>query len=133
MRLLVGNSRSAAPVHRLSRGRRFAHRITVMTQTILVLLTATASAASMGERQYVFHLENVLGTSLELKVVAATSAAAEKAETRVLAEIDREAAILSGYDPASEFSGWMKTRGEGVRVSDDLFNVLSRFDRYRTL
>ena len=82
---------------------------------------------------YVFHYENVLGTSLELKISAAAPGAARKAESVALAEIDRQARILSGYDPTSEFSRWVKTRGEAIPVSQDLFEVLSRFDRYRTL
>src|SRR5215831_6591387 len=104
-----------------------------MTQAISLSLTTLMMASSLVEGPYVFHHENVLGTSLELKVIATKLAAAKNAEARALAEIDREAKILSGYDPDSEFSRWMKTRGEGVPVSKDLFEVLSRFDRYRTL
>ena len=109
-----------------------------MTQTIslplaTLLIASCAMASSPGERQFVFHHENVLGTSMELKVMAKTAPAANGAEARVLAEIDREAKILSGYDPASEFSRWMKTRGEAVAVSADLYEVLSRFDRYHAL
>jgi thiamine biosynthesis lipoprotein ApbE len=104
-----------------------------MTQTISLPVATIFIAASLGEGQFVFHHENVLGTSLELKVAAITLPAAKKAETRVLEEIDREAKILSGYDPDSEFSRWMKTRGENVPVSEDLSEVLSRFDRYRAL
>jgi thiamine biosynthesis lipoprotein ApbE len=104
-----------------------------MTHTISLPLLAVAIASSLGEGRFVFHHENVLGTSLELKVAALTRAAADKAEARVLTEIDREAKILSGYDPASEFSRWFKTRGGAVPVSDELFDVLSRFDRYRAL
>jgi len=104
-----------------------------MTQTISLPLTAVLLASSLGGREYVSQYENVLGTSLELKVAAATAAGARRAEARALAEIDREAKILSGYDPASEFSRWMQTRGEMVPVSEDLFEVLNRFDRYRGL
>jgi thiamine biosynthesis lipoprotein ApbE len=104
-----------------------------MIQTISLPLATLVLASSLGEGQYVFHHENVLGTSLELKVVATTLPAAKKAEARALHEIDREAKILSGYDPASEFSRWMKTHDQQVPVSEDLFAVLSRFDRYRAL
>jgi len=90
-------------------------------------------ASSLGEGHYVFHHENVLGTSLELKVMARTLDDAEQAEARVLAEIDRQAKILSGYDPESEFSRWVESRGLAVPVSAELFEVLSRFDRYRAL
>src|SRR5215472_4322611 len=104
-----------------------------MTHTISLPLATVLLASSLGEGRFVFHYEDVLGTSLELKVAAGTAADARRAEGRVLAEIDREAKILSSYDPASEFSRWAATRGEGVPVSQELFEVLSRFDRYRAL
>jgi thiamine biosynthesis lipoprotein ApbE len=104
-----------------------------MTLPISLPLATIVIASSLGPGQFAFHHENVLGTSLELKVTAATLPAAKKAEARALAEIDREAKILSGYDPSSEFSRWMKTRGEAVPVSQELYDVLSRFDRYRAL
>jgi thiamine biosynthesis lipoprotein len=85
------------------------------------------------QRPFVFHHENVLGTSLELKVLASDPAAADAAEAAALTEIDRLAPVLSGYDPTSEFSRWMNTRGQAVPVSHDLFAVLNRFDRYRSL
>jgi thiamine biosynthesis lipoprotein ApbE len=104
-----------------------------MTHTASLPLVAFAFASSLGEGVFDFHYENVLGTSLELKVLARTRAAAGVADNAVLAEIDREAKILSGYDPGSEFSRWFQTRGEGIPVSRELFEVLSRFDRYREL
>ncbi len=82
-------------------------------------------------RLYVSHYENVLGTSLELKVSTSSAAVSEKAETAVLKEIDRLAGILSGYDPHSEFSRWMKTSQTAVPVSAELFEVLGLFDRWR--
>jgi thiamine biosynthesis lipoprotein ApbE len=94
---------------------------------------ASGLYAGQSESQFVFHRENVLGTSLEFRVTAATRTIAAKAEARAAAEIERESKVLSGYDPGSEFSRWMKTRGEEVAVSGDLFEVLSRFDRYRAL
>ena len=86
-----------------------------------------------GPQTFVSHYENVLGTSFELKVQAASPAAAEKAEAAALAEIDREAKILSGYDPRSEFSRWFSTRGQVVPVSAELYEVLNRFDGYREI
>ena len=53
---------------------------------LLCLLVAGAAPAA---RDYEFHHENVLGTSLELCVRAHTEDAARAAEARVLAEIDR--------------------------------------------
>lgn len=80
---------------------------------------------------HVFHHENVLGTSLELKIGAASGTGAEEAGAAALAEIDRLARILSSYDPASEFSAWAKTSGQAVRVSPELFEVLGLFDQWR--
>jgi thiamine biosynthesis lipoprotein ApbE len=83
-------------------------------------------------RYYISDYENVLGTSMELKVSATSSEAAKKAENAVLHEIARLSAILSGYDPNSEFSRWERTMQVAVRVSPELFNVLGLFDRWRT-
>lgn len=82
-------------------------------------------------RLYVSDYENVLGTSMELKVATTSPAAAERAQTAVLREIDRLSAILSGYDPNSEFSRWQRTSHIAVGVSPELFEVLSLFDRWR--
>ncbi len=67
---------------------------------VLPMLGTLAAAAGPSARDFEFRHENVLGTSLELRVRAATEDAAQAAETRALAEIDRLAAILSSYDPA---------------------------------
>src|SRR5579871_5413497 len=85
------------------------------------------------DRPAIFRYENVLGTSFELKVKAATPAGSEQAESAVLAEVDRESAILSAYDRTSEFSRWFATRNQAVPVSAELYQVLDGFDRYRTL
>jgi thiamine biosynthesis lipoprotein len=82
-------------------------------------------------RLFVSHYENILGTSLELKVSASSAATSEKAEAAVLKEITRLSDILSGYDPRSEFSRWMKTEQDPVAVSPELFEVLGLFDQWR--
>ncbi|MEZ5354083.1 MAG: DUF2271 domain-containing protein [Bryobacteraceae bacterium] len=82
-------------------------------------------------RPYTFHHENVLGTSLELKVLAATEAQALLAEAAALEEIDRCAQILSAWDHSSEFSRWMRTRNTPERVSPELFEVLRLFSEWR--
>jgi thiamine biosynthesis lipoprotein len=102
---------------------------------ILLLAPCTGGSAisSMQDKLYVFHYENVLGTSLEIKVAASSTAQSEKAEKAVLAEIDRESHILSSWDPDSEFSCWFQTMGQPVKVSPELFEVLSFFDKWRGL
>jgi len=78
-----------------------------------------------------FHFENVLGTSLDMKVRAGSEADAERAQAAALAEFDRENKILSAWTPDSEFSRWAKTRGTAERVSPELFEVLALFDEWR--
>ena len=104
--------------------------------TVFLLLTVvTGKAFPPGSakpyRLFVSHYENILGTSLELKVSAGSTVASEKAEAAVLKEISRLADILSGYNPHSEFSQWMKTAQTPVRVSPELFEVLGLFDQWR--
>ena len=79
----------------------------------------------------VFFHENVMGTSLELKVRADSAASASRAEGRVLAEIDRLSAILSGYDATSEFRLWSDLPAGPVAVSAELFDVLSASDHWQ--
>ncbi len=79
----------------------------------------------------VFHFENVLGTSLDMKVRAKSEPEAEHAQAAALAEFDRENRILSAWTPDSEFSRWTKTRGTAEHVSPELFEVLSLFDAWR--
>jgi thiamine biosynthesis lipoprotein ApbE len=80
---------------------------------------------------YVSHYENVLGTSMELKIFTVSEPDAKMAENAVFHEITRLSAILSGYDPNSEFSRWMRTFNTPVAVSPELFEVLGLFDQWR--
>jgi thiamine biosynthesis lipoprotein ApbE len=98
---------------------------------LIALCSGGSSTTGLPHRMYEFHYENVIGTSLELKVVAPDETRAHQAEDAVLNEIDRQARILSGYDPSSEFSRWFRTSGQPVRVSPELLEVLGLFDRWR--
>src|ERR1700677_4140391 len=71
-----------------------------------------------------FYHENVLGTSLALHVRCDSEEAAHRAEACVLDEIDRLAAIFSGYDPGSEFSRWQAAPKDWFPVSTALYDVL---------
>ena len=98
---------------------------------ILVLCgSATVPPAKTGSI-FVSDYENVLGTSFEFKAVALTPAKAEVAENAALNEIDRLNKILSGYDASSEFSRWFHGEKKAVKVSPELFEVLSLFDKWR--
>ena len=80
---------------------------------------------------YISHYENVLGTSMELKIYATSEQEAANAEAAALNEISRIAKILSAYDTASEFSKWLKTSGQPQHISPELFEVLTLFDEWR--
>src|SRR5580700_3456262 len=103
---------------------------------VLALATAGSSAltnskVSAADRFFNFSYDNVLGTSLDLKVAAPSAAQAQKAEAAVLHEIDREAKILSSWDADSEFSRWSRTHNRAVPVSSELFDVLAMYDQWR--
>jgi thiamine biosynthesis lipoprotein ApbE len=108
---------------------------TVLLMAILLVAPCWggSSTAPSRDQTFVYQYENVLGTSLEIKVVASTPEQSEKAESAVLAEIDRESHILSSWDPDSEFTSWFRTMGQPVRISPELFEVLSLFDKWRGL
>jgi len=97
----------------------------------LALATAGSSSVTSRDRIFTFSYDNVLGTSLDLKVAAASPAQAHNAETAVLNEIGREAKILSSWDTDSEFSRWARTHDRAVPVSAELFEVLGMYDRWR--
>jgi thiamine biosynthesis lipoprotein ApbE len=96
-----------------------------------VVVASRSAAAAEVAAWHVFEHENVLGTSLELKFAAGDATAARAAESAALAEIERLAGILSGYDERSEFRRWTATQGEPRPVSPELFAVLELFDTWR--
>ncbi len=96
-----------------------------------LLLCVVATGAGPAARDYEFRHDNVLGTSLELCVRAESDEAARSAEARALAEIDRLAAVFSGYDASSEFRRWQATAGKKAKVSPELFELLDASDRWR--
>jgi thiamine biosynthesis lipoprotein ApbE len=100
----------------------------------IVLLNGIASASPIHNRKtslYISHFENVLGTSMEIKIAAKSPAAAAAAEQAAIHEIQRLSKILSAYDPGSEFSQWAVTINKPVQVSSELFEVLALFDAWR--
>lgn len=81
---------------------------------------------------FTFHHENVLGTSLELRVEADTAATAESAEATVLSEVDRLNLVLSTYRADSEMSQFLAKPCGMVKISQDLHNVLKACDQWET-
>ncbi len=81
---------------------------------------------------YVSNHENILGTSLEFKVISASETEVDKAEQAALKEINRLSVIFSAYDINSEFSKWMKQgMNKPVKVSSELFEMLSLFEQWK--
>jgi thiamine biosynthesis lipoprotein len=98
---------------------------------LMVLSHVGTSSTAARLRPYTFNYENVLGTSLELKIGATSLPEAEESAAAALREIDRQAKILSAWDNESEFSRWTRTSGRPVRISQELFEVLELFDKWR--
>jgi hypothetical protein len=98
----------------------------------LVLMVGYLSGVFVSREQiYTYDRENVLGTSFEFKAIAVSEKEANQAMTAALAEIDREAKILSSYDPSSEFCGWVRTVDQPMRVSPVFYEVLNLWDQWR--
>ncbi|WAC19935.1 DUF2271 domain-containing protein [Luteolibacter sp. SL250] len=94
----------------------------------LVPFLALSVVAAHAET-FSFHHENVLGTSLELRVSADSEATARQAEASVLAEIDRLTAVLNTWSNDSEISRWQAS-GKTAVVSADLAAVLKACDQW---
>lgn len=101
------------------------------------LAVAMASPLAWGETIasvtfFQFHQPNVLGTAMDLTVFAPTEADARAAEQAIHAEIDRLKKILSTYDAGSELAqlNAAAINGPGLHVSDELIDVLQRYDTW---
>lgn len=75
--------------------------------------------------------ERLLGTELELQVVARTRPQAEAAESAALDELERLSAVFNRFDPDSEFSRWLTRPGERIHLSPELRTVLALADGWR--
>lgn len=78
--------------------------------------------------------ERLLGTEVEVQVVARTAAQAEAAEQAALTEIDRLTRIFNRFDPGSELCRWQARPGDAhVPLSLELLHLLRLADHWRTL
>lgn len=96
-----------------------------------LLLSLVVPGLSSAAEDFTFHHENVMGTTLELRVRADSAAAARGAEARALAEIERLSAVLSAYDATSAFRRWQAGPRGAVKVPPELFEVLDLCDQWR--
>lgn len=82
-------------------------------------------------RPWTAHYERVLGTSLELQILAAEEEMARHAESAALAEIARLEEVFSNYSERSELRRWQQTLGVPQRISAELLEVLEAGERWR--
>lgn len=78
-----------------------------------------------------FHHENVLGTSLELKIQTSHETDARRAEAIVLEEIQRLTSVLSTWVQDSEISRLLASPAGTHAVSVDLHTVLGHADAWQ--
>lgn len=102
-----------------------------MASLFVVFCNGGVPSSKNNTHVFVSYFENVLGTSMELKVMTPSKINAQQAEAVVLKEISRMSKILSAYDKSSEFSKWLHTAQLPVKVSPELFEVLQLFDEWK--
>jgi thiamine biosynthesis lipoprotein len=105
-----------------------AHPERMICWTLCAWFCCTSARPALGVDDFACFHENVMGTSLELRVLADDRESARWAEDRVLGESDRLALIFSGYDSASEFSRWQAAPRGPMNLSPELFDVLAASD-----
>ena len=88
-----------------------------------------AAPAAASAQPYRFHYDHVLGTSLDLTVVAPSRAAALIGADAARQEIVRLDTLLSGWRADSELE--RLNRSDEARVSPELYEVLSRAEHWR--
>ncbi len=82
--------------------------------------------------QFEFDHENVLGTSLELRVDCDSNETARQCEQLALAEIDRLSNIFSTYDATSQLAKFNQLAvGESMTVSPELLMLLKRCEAWQ--
>ncbi len=101
-----------------------------MTWSSFAVFVALCGNFAEADQPYASRHENVLGTTLDLVIRAESPETADRAESRVLAEIDRLAGVLSTWDANSEFSRWHRGPKAPSVVSPDVFDVLSLCDKW---
>jgi thiamine biosynthesis lipoprotein len=92
---------------------------------------ASSASASAPPAERSFHFDHVLGTSLDVWVVASASAAAV-AESAALDEIERLRKVFSLHDPESELSRLNRASGP-FTASSDLLAVFGEYERWHAL
>jgi thiamine biosynthesis lipoprotein ApbE len=90
-------------------------------------LGTVASAHTTSQAESSFHYDHILGTSLDVWLIAEKAENAERAESAMLAEIERLRKVFSLYDSESELSRWNRTEG-WFTISQDMAAVLRQYE-----
>lgn len=77
------------------------------------------------------HFQGVLGTSLEVQVLACSRADGHRAVLAALDEIDRLERVFSRFDPESELNRWLTDAS--LSASPELVALLRRAEEWRAL
>ncbi len=101
-------------------------------RAVIVLGLAGIFAGHARAGEFRFAHEDVMGTSLELRVQAASGVVAIAAERATLDEIDRLSLVFSGYDRSSELRRWLDSRQSPRQLSRELIDMLAESDLWRT-
>ncbi|ULH17271.1 FAD:protein FMN transferase (plasmid) [Deinococcus sp. KNUC1210] len=79
--------------------------------------------------RYSEYVQGVLGTSLELQVLAHSQAEGQEAIRAALNEIERLEHVFSRFDPHSELNRWLSDLS--LRPSEELSSLLRRAEQWR--
>jgi thiamine biosynthesis lipoprotein ApbE len=120
-------SNSLTPASTLSRSRLAAVLLLCSTVTWLALAHDSPVTPAPAAAEFYFHHDHVIGTSLDVWVVAADEKAALACDEAILAEIERLRRIFSTYDAQSELSRLNRASGP-VPASPDLLAVLRAYE-----
>lgn len=115
------------------------NRIHKMTRRSFLSVAALAPIGAMGARSvsasttdshhsHYAHYDHVIGTSMDLIVWSRDTGAAQRAESAIIAEIQRLTAVLNTRDAASEIS--RLDTSSPLMCSRDLNQVFAEYDRW---
>ncbi|MFO0970028.1 MAG: DUF2271 domain-containing protein [Gemmataceae bacterium] len=89
-----------------------------------------AAAPSRLDAEFYFHHDHILGTSLDVWLIARDETESAAVEDAILTEIERLRRIFSLYDPESELSRLNRTRAP-MGVSPEMIEVLRSYERFQ--
>ncbi len=105
--------------------------MTPLRNFILAAISVLSLSAVSRAEVFVYRYDNVLGTSLEVKVAAVDAEHARQADQKVLAEIERLESIGSTWRTDSELQNFLQLpTNTTVKVSRELFELLEHSEGF---